>query len=124
MLKMFKNFYVQNRQKVSYKTVEGTEVLTYNKKLYVPINLRKKVLQWYHHYLCHPGTTWLVQTLWQTMVWPGISGDCEKFTKTCEKFQCYKKTSTKYGKLPGKYLRMNTFWCFMYRYSRSVLKIN
>ena len=39
---MFKNFYVQNRQKFSYETVEGTEVLMYNKKLYVPINLHKK----------------------------------------------------------------------------------
>ena len=40
---------------VKEEVINDVEVLTYNKKIYVPSSLRKDVLNWYHHYLQHPG---------------------------------------------------------------------
>ena len=93
--KKFKEYFLANRQEFKYKTVESTEVLTYKGMLYMTSVLHNKIIIWYHHHLCHPGTTRLLQTLRQTMIWPGISVDCEKFTKTCEKCQCFKKKQNK-----------------------------
>ena len=35
--------------------VEQIQVIAYKNRIYIPKNLCNKVLEWYHHYLCHPG---------------------------------------------------------------------
>ena len=34
---------------------EGVEVITYQGKIYIPIQLQQRVVTWYHEYLAHPG---------------------------------------------------------------------
>jgi len=68
----------------------------------VPKILWHHVLTWYHHFLCHPGSTRLEMTLSRTMVWPGMSQDCKIFVRVCDTCQRTKKGSKKYGHLPAK----------------------
>ena len=39
----------------SQQNIEGTDMIMYNKKLYIPKNLCRCTINWYHHFLCHPG---------------------------------------------------------------------
>ena len=38
----------------TYKVVEGHSLMHNFDRIYVPRSLRRRVLTWYHHYLCHP----------------------------------------------------------------------
>ena len=35
--------------------VEQVKVVTYKDRIYVPKDLRTRIMKWYRHYLCHPG---------------------------------------------------------------------
>ena len=48
-----------------YKEVEKRQLLHFHGKIYIPSNLCKRVLTWYHHYLCHPGGERLASTIKQ-----------------------------------------------------------
>ena len=85
-----------------YKDVEGVRLIHYCKKIYVPKTLRKRTLEWYHHYLCHPGGDRPTATLTQVCVWKGIVHQARDLYKKCHKCQKFKKRSTKYGHLPPK----------------------
>ena len=85
-----------------YQILQGHEVLMKNGKIYVPKKLRKEVLQWYHHFLSHPGATRLDLTVGQTMFWPGRCANAKNFVRTCAVCQKEKKGTTKYGHLPAK----------------------
>ena len=43
--------------------VENVTVLCKDGKLVIPQELQQRAVQWYHHYLQHPGTTRLEETL-------------------------------------------------------------
>ena len=72
------------------------------KNIYIPYNIRGRIVNWYHYNLCHPGSSRLQLTLAQTMYWPGMVSDCVNYTKSCDKCQRFKKKRVKYGKLPPK----------------------
>ena len=55
-----------------YRDVEGIKLIHFAKKFHVPRTLRKRTLEWYHHYLCHPGGDRLATTLTQVCIWRGI----------------------------------------------------
>ena len=42
-------------QNFSTKTIEGVEVITYQGKIYIPVQFQQRVVAWYHEYLAHPG---------------------------------------------------------------------
>ena len=85
-----------------YRHVEGIKLIHFAKKIYVPKTLRKRILEWYHHYLCHPGGDRLAATLTQVCTWRGIVSQARTHCKNCSMCQKYKKRSTKYGHLPPK----------------------
>ena len=37
------------------QAIENVQVITYKDRIFVPKELRNRTLNWYHHYLCHPG---------------------------------------------------------------------
>ena len=71
-------------------------------RLVVPEALQSKVVEWYHHYLQHPGRDRLEETLTQSLYWRGMRADIKKFTRKCHRCQLGKKRKRKYGHLPPK----------------------
>jgi hypothetical protein len=61
-------------QKFNYKVelVKKVEVLCKDGKLVIPKDLQSHAVAWYHHYLQHPGSTHLEETLHATMYWKGM----------------------------------------------------
>ena len=93
---------VNNPKKYHLEQIKGSHVITTNGKIYVPKRLRQRILSWYHHYLCHPGSTRTEQTLRQCFTWPRLTEDAKKHVKYCKTCQQFKKQHKKYGKLPPK----------------------
>ena len=80
-----------------------TEVLVKDKsRLVIPKVLQAKALQWYHHYLQHPGETRLEETLVAVMYWPGLRADVRRHVKSCNRCQLGKRRKRKYGHVPSK----------------------
>ena len=52
-----------------YIPVECTNLVHYRNRIYVPKNLHKRVLKWYHYYLQHPSGDTLAQILTTNCVW-------------------------------------------------------
>ena len=71
-------------------------------KIVVPMELRKRILKWYHNTLMHPGMTRLVKTIQMHFTWPGLVKDAENHCKHCHTCQITKRTKKKYGHLPPK----------------------
>ena len=68
----------------------------------MPKSLRKRILEWYHDQLMHPGITRMIKTIRQHFTWPKLDNDVEKICKSCRTCQLTKKTKKKYGHLPPK----------------------
>ena len=51
--------------------VETIEILCKNGKMVIPKSLQHCVVVWYHHYLLHPGTKRLEETIHLLMYWKG-----------------------------------------------------
>ena len=83
-------------------TLEGVRLKTKENKIYVPLELRERIVAWYHLYLRHPGETRMVKTLGIAYWWPTLRKDVEAFTRKCHNCQKNKKVRRKYGKLPPK----------------------
>eukprot|EP00804_Cyclotella_cryptica_P007817 CCRYP_001403-RB/>CCRYP_001403-RB protein AED:0.40 eAED:0.64 QI:0/0/0/1/0/0/3/0/379 len=56
----------------STQLVENTNVLCKDGKMVIPKSLQHRALAWFHHYLQHPGTKRLKETLRLLMYWKGI----------------------------------------------------
>jgi len=83
--------------------LEDTQVLTDSQfRLVLPVPLQKRAVQWYHHYLQHPGSTRLEETLRHTFVWPGMRTMVRRHVKYCKSCQFNKRRKLQYGKLPVK----------------------
>ena len=89
---------------ISPAVVEDTTVLVYRKvRLVIPTSeMQNRVIQWYHHYLQHPGTTRLEETIGAVMYWKDMRHMIQKHTKLCARCQLGKKHKRKYGHLPAK----------------------
>ena len=64
--------------------------------------MQSKVVQWYHHYLQHPGENRLEETIVAIMWWRGMRPHIRKHVKTCVRCQLGKRRKRKYGHLPPK----------------------
>jgi len=82
--------------------LEGVEVITYQGKIYIPVQLQQRVVAWYHEYLAHPGESRTEATIRQTCTWPNLRSHVQTFCKTCRTCQLFKKQRKKYGHLPPK----------------------
>ena len=60
------------KDKYTMKLVENREVLCKDDKLVIPAALHQREVSWYHHYLQHPGSTHLEETLCIAMYWKGM----------------------------------------------------
>ena len=81
-----------------------TELILHDKRIYVPKSLRSKVIEWYHHYVNHPGAERRNKTLQKVCYFKGIISACQKHCYRCKQCQMYKKCKGKYGKIPTKIL--------------------
>ena len=77
-------------------------MVTYEDKIYVPQSLRRRTLEWYHHFLNHPGGDRLYHTLNTVCYWKGMSTQAATLCKRCDECQRHKPRKRKYGKLPAR----------------------
>ena len=93
-----------NDKKSGYNinTIDNVELVTYEDKIYVPQSLRRRTLEWYHHFLNHPGGDRLYHTLNTVCYWKGMSTQAAAFCKRCDECQRHKPRKRKYGKLPAR----------------------
>jgi hypothetical protein len=68
----------------------------------VPRSLQKRVVEWYHEILCHPGATRTELTIGQHLTWTGMRKTVEEICSRCPTCQLTKTAKLKYGKLPPK----------------------
>jgi hypothetical protein len=102
---LWKSFFKEKdpKREIRKVIIEETEVLVKDqKRLVVPTVLRARVLQWYHHYLQHPGISRLEETLSTVMYWPGLRADVKRLVKSCKRCQKGKRRARGYGKVPPK----------------------
>jgi hypothetical protein len=71
-------------------------------KMIIPKPLQRCAVSWYHHFLQHPGHTWLEETMKATMYWKAMRTTIRSLTKSCKTCQTNKKRKLKYGHLPSK----------------------
>ena len=87
----------------SLRVVDDIDVVMHqNKCLVIPVVFQQKVIDWYHHYLQHPGHTRLEETIRATMYWRSLRSDVRRHVKRCHTCQVSKKRKRLYGKLPTK----------------------
>jgi hypothetical protein len=63
----------------SIQHIEGYDLLCYKEMIYIPQSLRQRVLSWCHEYLLHLGQTRTEKTIMNTMKWPGLTQDVERW---------------------------------------------
>lgn len=95
--KEFKNFYYKNKDDFKYTVMGETEVLTYKGRIYVPKKLQRKTMQWYHYFLCHPGSNRLEKTMAHSLYWPNMAIHCMQFTENCSNCQMHKREERSMG---------------------------
>eukprot|EP00804_Cyclotella_cryptica_P023410 CCRYP_000514-RA/>CCRYP_000514-RA protein AED:0.67 eAED:0.21 QI:0/0/0/1/1/1/2/0/241 len=88
----------------SYSTqlVENIKVLCKDGKMVIPKSLQHCAVAWFHHYLQHPGTKRLEETLHLSMYWKGLRTTVLSHVKKCHSCQVNKRRQLKYRKLPTK----------------------
>ena len=86
-----------------FEMIHGIVVITQNGLILIPAALQQQILNWYHHFLCHPGQTHMEQTLHHTMTWRKLHQDVVHFCKMCETCQFTKKWHRKYDHLLPKH---------------------
>ena len=93
---------LSKKKDFSYELIEDVKVLCKDGKLVIPKKLQHRAVAWYHHYLQHPGSTRLEETLRSAMYWKGMRRSVRAHVKKCHKCQVNKRRKHKYGKLPTK----------------------
>ena len=82
--------------------LDGVELIIYEDRIYVPVKLRKRTLEWYHHFLNHPGGERLFKTINKVCYWKGMASQSTTFCKKCKTCQNHKPRKRKYGHVPPK----------------------
>ena len=91
----------QNRQ-YSTQLVENIQVLCKDGKIVIPKVLQHRAVNWYYHYLRHPGQTHPEEMLHAAMYWTGTINTIQLHVKICHTFHVNKQHKHKYGKIPTK----------------------
>jgi hypothetical protein len=72
---------------IGFHLIEDIKVLCKNGKLMILASLRHRTVSWYHHYLQHPGHSYLEETMRSVMYWKGMCNTIRKYVKTCRSCQ-------------------------------------
>ena len=80
----------------------GIKLIVKNDKIYIPEQLQKRVVEWYHVQLNHPGFTQTEETLRQQYTWKNMHGAIWSICRKCDRWQRTKVHHIKYGFLPEK----------------------
>ncbi len=78
------------------------DLICYKDKIVVPTSLQKRMIEWYHTFLCHPGINRTEETIGQHFWWPKMRDQITRSVATCENCQRNKRRHKKYGHLPPK----------------------
>ena len=89
---------------ISLVLVNDTEILVHKKTKYIVPGkeLQSRIIQWYHHYLQHPGHTRLEATISLALYWPSMRTQIRQHVKRCDRCQLGKKRGRQHGLLPPK----------------------
>ena len=82
--------------------LEGSDLITYRGRIFIPPSLRSGIVEWYHSMLGHPGVKRTAATITQHLIWPGLHEEVENHVSKCQACQLYKGQKKKYGHLPVK----------------------
>eukprot|EP00804_Cyclotella_cryptica_P030423 CCRYP_008509-RA/>CCRYP_008509-RA protein AED:0.46 eAED:0.46 QI:0/0/0/1/0/0/2/0/148 len=66
----------------STQLVENIKVLCKDGKMVIPTSLQHRAVAWFHHYLQHPGTKRLEETLRLSMYWKGLRTTVQSHVKS------------------------------------------
>eukprot|EP00804_Cyclotella_cryptica_P013500 CCRYP_017224-RA/>CCRYP_017224-RA protein AED:0.45 eAED:0.45 QI:3/-1/0/1/-1/0/1/0/112 len=75
----------------STQLVENIKILCKDGKMVIPKSLQHRAVAWFHHYLQHPGTTRLEETLRLSMYWKGLRTTVQSHVKKCHSCQVNKR---------------------------------
>ena len=78
------------------------ELLCLKEKIIVPKPLQKRIVEWYHGTLVHPGETRTEQTIRQHFYWKNLRDHVHDVISKCPTCQTAKRQKKKYGHLPPK----------------------
>ena len=84
----------------SMQELDDVEIICYDIKIYVTQSLRRRVIDWYHLYINHPGGSRLTKTIRGVCSWKGLGTQADLFAKICKTCQQFKNRKTMYGHLP------------------------
>jgi len=93
---------LKTKPEYSDTVLEGSDLITYRDRIFIPHALRSSIVEWYHSMLGHPGVKRTAATIAQHLIWPGLRDEVEKHVSKCEACQLYKGQKKKYGHLPVK----------------------
>ena len=94
-----------------YRTAfDDVNLIMYQDRIYIPHSLRDRVLDWFHHYLNHPGGDRLGNTIGRCCYWRGLMNDAKKHVKRCKTCNVFKPNHKKYGKMPPKIMEELKPW--------------
>ena len=82
--------------------LNNVEIICYDRKIYVPQILHRRVLDWCRFYLNHPGGSTLAKTIREVCYWKVLVTQVEMFANTCKICQQFKTRRNIYGHLPPK----------------------
>ena len=84
------------------KAIDEVEIIFYDRKIYVPQSLHRRVIYWYNLYLNHPGDIRLAKKLREVYYWKSLVTQADLFDKKCKVCQQFKNRKTIYGHQPHK----------------------
>ena len=90
-----------------YGGSRSSQLLCYKNRIIIPQGLQKRVVQWYHHTLCHPGINQTKETISQHFYWKNMRDQITCNVSTCSVCQKQKKQRKKYGLPPEKEAEYN-----------------
>jgi hypothetical protein len=76
-------------------------LIVYNGKIVIPKILTKRIVEWYHVNLCHPGKTRTELTIRQYFTWNNLRQTVHEVCSTCDICQRTRRNFKMYGKLPA-----------------------
>ena len=63
----------------SMQALEGIEIICYDSKIYVPQILCRRMIEFYHFYINHPGASRLVKTIREVIYWKVLVTQADLF---------------------------------------------
>ena len=102
LMKLTKNTVKHYSNKEFHGAGKNYSLICYKDKIVIPKDLQKRVVEWYHHTLCHPGETRTELSIAQHFYWKGLRNTVHDVCTKCDACQFLKRGKKKYGKLPPK----------------------